>query len=878
MFASLRSILALGLWATAGVPSVGLAQRPSFEETRRGLPILRESVPAATSGDIDGDGLADLILGTASGRAELWTGRAGGELRRHPIAIAPLGLRVRATQLADLDADGDLDLLVAQDTLECASNSSSCVGGLDRAWRNEGAGAFTEITARIPTDDQTRTNSIATGDLDGDGDIDLIYGVSPHIWYPSPAQPPRIERAQDLLFVNLGGASFVDATASLPSAMDDTRIVRLLDVDRDGDLDLFKAIAPFSSVLDGQDRIYLNDGSGRFRELVGALPREQAEPLRAAVFDADGDGDVDIAVLESTGIRLHMSFGDGRFWDGSPNIAQWPGDATDLLVADWDRDGDSDLAYLRSGGEFGVLRNDGTGRFARETATIRQVGGTSGVIFDSQLDGDPDLVVFATGAEARLLWNDGRGVLNDVSARDVPIPFPALTCAAGDLDGDGHAEAVLAPTAGGAFAVLRRDAEDRLVSIPAGSLTTDFGAAADLALADLDGDGDLDAVQANVLAAPPWNRPSQIHRNAGGVFSVLPNALPADLDAHAVATGDLNGDGALDLGFVTRNGTARVFLRQGAGYQEQSNALPGMSSSRDLCLADVDGDGVLDAVLAGASTGSKRVLLGDGSGRFRERIGAFFPDHRDTFFSVACGDVDSDGDVDAVFGGGNRSTPQPNRLYLNDGNGFFAEARTIDWPTDRAYTTQIAMVDLDGDRDLDVVCANHLGLERTQVYRNDGAGRFLVDRDALVGCDRAVRAAAAADWDGDGDIDLLLVGDGAPRVQANHSLQLQWRSSPGIGRPLVFDIDGAIGAPFALGCSPGLAMPPFAIPGIGELRLAPASFAWIASGALDASGTGSLALSVPFSPALLGAPIYWQALLGNPLRLTNLEVTRLRWL
>jgi hypothetical protein len=90
----------------------------------------------------------------------------------------------------------------------------------------------------------------------------------------------------------------------------------------------------------------------------------------------------------------------------------------------------------------------------------------------------------------------------------------------------------------------------------------------------------------------------------------------------------------------------------------------------------------------------------------------------------------------------------------------------------------------------------------------------------------------------------------------------------------VLDLDGAPSAAYALAASTGLVRIP--LPGLGEFRLAPNTYTLVHAGQLDAQGTRALTFAVPNSPALLGAPVYWQALLGRPLGLTNLEVTRFR--
>jgi hypothetical protein len=115
------------------------------------------------------------------------------------------------------------------------------------------------------------------GDIDGDGDLDL--------W---------IAARTDRLLRNDGGFAFTDVSAnSLPASTVDSSAIALLDADGDGDLHAY--LGSYWS----QDRLYENDGSGRFRDASTGLPATFGETMGAAAGDLDDDGDLDVLVAVS---------------------------------------------------------------------------------------------------------------------------------------------------------------------------------------------------------------------------------------------------------------------------------------------------------------------------------------------------------------------------------------------------------------------------------------------------------------------------------------------------------------------------------------------------------------------------------------------------
>lgn len=214
-----------------------------------------------------------------------------------------------------------------------------------------------------------------------------------------------------------------------------------------------------------------------------------------------------------------------------------------------------------------------------------------------------------------------------------------------------------------------------------------------------------------------------------------------------------------------------------------------------VSLSDVDGDGDVDAVVGNRpgntdySGEPNAIWLNDGAGHFTDSGQRLIGSHRtnwDVTHAVALGDLDSDGDTDAVFGNAIQS---PNTVWLNDGAGQFELFGEVHMKPhnqfDYGVSEAVALGDLDGDGDLDAYVANccrtgwgvHTGTEEispqghsdayNMVWLNDGTGRF-TDSGQRLG-NWATGAVALGDLDDDGDLDAFEVNRGI-RSESIHSV------------------------------------------------------------------------------------------------------------
>jgi hypothetical protein len=264
-----------------------------------------------------------------------------------------------------------------------------------------------------------------------------------------------------------------------------------------------------------------------------------------------------------------------------------------------------------------------------------------------------------------------------------------------------------------------------------------------VASGDLDGDGDLDVVTTNTEAA------AEIWLNDGrGFFTDSGRRLDR---CALVEVADLDGDGALDVITSLWGGALTIWWNDGeGGFSEVQTTRVG-SDSLSLAVGDLDGDGDLDIYLGRAS--ADIILENRGSRVFRDTYKRY--GSRETG-GVIIGDMDGDGDNDIVAAGWD----EPGHVWANDGSGRFTILCELDAAALHVHDATAG--DYDGDGDLDVFFALAGGICCRNVWLNDGTGR-LAPLDVNFGIANA-HGVAAADLNGDGAPDLAFAVGGTART------------------------------------------------------------------------------------------------------------------
>lgn len=620
------------------------------------------------AGDMDGDGDVDLLfLNGYNAEAKIIYRNDGNNL----FTLVWTSVENETTMggdLADMDGDGDLDVVVVN------------YNGPIRIYRNDGNFTFTSVY----TSGTIATTGLAVGDTDNDGDLDLLIPVS--------------DGGPSKLYRNDGNFTFTNVWTD--GTNHDYRAAALADIDGDGDLD-----AVFGSSGVGLHQVMLNTGSNSFTNFFTASNSSEAVHSSFGVGDTDGDGDSDIlfghiAVTANRLYRNDMNFGNSP--PPTPTLTAEPDGLSGSVNLVWASGGADD--HTPANGITYNLRVGTTPGGNEVMSSLIQAGpGNVGhaLSHSLQLSAGAYLVTYYWSVQAV----DNTGFLtSSFAAEDSFVVSPPAysqiwaagetndtdELASGDLDGDGDPDYVAFNNTSQPTRAYRNNGDNTFTLMYSSPNFTAMGGA----LADFDGDDDLDIL---VMVS---NGSDRILRNDGGFsFTQIYSGGTAE-SKNNLAVGDLDGDG--DLDYVTATGvglSSKVYRNNGNNTFTKVFDTPDTNHHQDVKLGDLDGDGDLDMVFSAYNTPS---LVYDNNGNFNFTLGFSTPQNLKPQ-GLYLGDTDNDGDLDMVFGGAETTST---RLYRNDGALSF----TLAWTDPTPFNSRgISLVDLDSDGDLDMVQGRYDG-------------------------------------------------------------------------------------------------------------------------------------------------------------------------
>jgi len=645
-------------------------------------------------GDYDGDGDQDLLVtgdnSAGTSTATIYENDVANGNGFSAVGAGLTGVYNGDVDWGDYDADGDLDLVITG--IDAGETSSTNI------YENTGNGNFSALNSSLP---DRQEGSVAWGDYDGDGDLDLAFSGA------AGADGTTLTTA---IVENVDSGGFSPLGAGLTPVRQSA--IEWADVDGDSDPDLIVS----GSGGDGPTTtIYENLGSGNFSAFGASLTGQSGGGVD--VGDVDGDGDADLVV-------------SGTDESSTPRVQLYK-QATPLQVTDTSP--------------------------ARNATNVDTSLGELAVTFNKPLDaasvtdGDTEGRVF--GRQSGAVTGTFEVDEDDGSELEfVPDEGPAF------VPGEEVVVSVLGGSLAAADGVLFGATETRLFtaqakagpsSFPVNRVITESAVEAKwVQPADLDGDGDLD-----VLSASEQDDTIAWYENTDGDGSfgaaqTLSTTADGVQEAHAA---DVDGDGDLDVVAALENdGTVAWYENtDGAGsFGTQQTIATGLDAPTTIATADVDGDGDLD-VFSGLGVGDQVLWYENTDGQGSFAPGQGISSSVDFVTSVEAADVDGDGDPDLLS-----TSLADNKIawYENtDGAGNFGAQQVIS--TSASGATSARAADLNGDGDLDVLSTTTNGNTVGWYENTDGAGSF--GSEQVITTVGSPESARAADVDGDGDLDVL---------------------------------------------------------------------------------------------------------------------------
>ncbi|WP_158222753.1 FG-GAP-like repeat-containing protein [Rhodopirellula sp. MGV] len=350
--------------------------------------------------DLDADGDMDLVGASDHDDTLAWYENDGDQIFARHAIDETLDAAWDAV-VADIDGDGDLDIV------------SASRGDATIAWfENDGNQEFVK---HVISTSVSNALTVTTADLDGDGDLDIVAGGR--------------EANTIFLFLNDGNQVFSESIASSEASGVET--VKVVDLDRDGDLDLLASLV-FSNSL-----VWLeNDGNLNFSTHTVDSATPGASFITAV--DLDADGDLDVLGTGSFGNELRWFENDGNQTFLAHLIDGSTGNLTTSIPFDIDGDGDLDIAVSspREGG-IAWYKNDGNQFFQRHEISVEP--DFAWHIDATDLDSDGDLDLISTSlSDNRIAWFENF----NFDFGNAPAPYPTK------LDDNGARHIPIGPSLG----------------------------------------------------------------------------------------------------------------------------------------------------------------------------------------------------------------------------------------------------------------------------------------------------------------------------------------------------------------------------------------------------------------------------------------------
>ncbi|MES2701542.1 MAG: FG-GAP-like repeat-containing protein [Bacteroidota bacterium] len=708
-------------------------------------------------GDIDGDGKPDMAVANASSstvsvyRNNSSSGSITGGSFATQVTFAT-GSGPSSVAIGDLDGDGKPDLTVANtgsNTVSVLRNTSSS-GSIS-------SGSFdTQVTFETGSQPQ----SVAIGDIDGDGKSDLITAN----YISHTISVFRNTSSSGSITTSSFATQVTFATGWQPIS------VAIGDINGDGKPDL--AVA--NSAISGTVSVLRNTSSsgsittGTFATQVTFATG--SNPQSIAVGDIDGDGKPDLATANVGGNSISVL-------RNNPLLA--PPAVTSISP----QAGNTGTSVTVTGTNFNTTPANNIVFFGATQATVTAAGTTSltatvpvGATYKNVSVNNTALSLAGYSRYPFLPTYDNSayipGTVDFAAKADFAAGTQPYSVAIGDIDGDGKPDMAVANNGANTVSVYRNTSSSGSITSASFAAQVTFATGSgprSVAIGDIDGDGKPDLAVANQGSSTV-----SVYRNTSSSGSITSGSFAAQItfttgaNPYSVAIGDIDGDGKPDLAVANGNSSGTVSVLRNTGSSGSIStgsfatrvAFVTGSQPSSVAIGDIDGDGKPDLAVANYGSNTVSVFRNSSSignitsGSFATQV-TFATGTQPN--SVAIADIDGDGKTDMVVANLNSATVSVLRNTSSSGSitsGSFA--------TQVTYATgsnpyNVAIGDIDGDGKPDLAVAN-AGSNTVSVLRNTSSsgsitsGSFAAQVTFATGTQPL--SVAVGDIDGDGKPDL----------------------------------------------------------------------------------------------------------------------------
>lgn len=625
------------------------------------------SITSILAQDIDSDGDIDLLMSlTNSGRVVFLENTDGLGISWSYQTISSELSEPFALSLADIDGDIDLDLVAV-------SKADSLLVWYENI---DGFGNFGDEI--IISDTIQKPESVYVADFDNDGDNDLIvnnfsFGDNRKLF----------------LFQNENNGLFFEQITPIEATGSGATVVTGGDLDGDNLLDVL--FAQGGALL----KWLKNVGNNTFDAPIEISSNSSDDFKSMEIVDLDDDGDNDILLSSATANEISWY----ENLDGNGNLSEQQfvdegaSYVTSVIPADFDNDGDLDLLSTHLfDNRISIYEKQANGDYGEEVI-IMETGKRPTYLLAEDFDSDGDLDLISTFFEGEIKWYENLDGTGDFSQEKPLASFSSIVreFSIADFDNDGDKDLIGAYQSFDAVFILYNGGDETIGFI---SSYGNIEGISSVKTGDFDGDGDIDFVTGGYDV--------QVFLNDGtGVFSPSTTLLDDNFSVGAnVNLADINGDGDLDIIATLGNFQEIVYFDnidgQGTFSDKIDIYVPGANFFPITTLpADLDNDGDVDLVVNSDNDGVEWLENLDGNGTYGEPKDIFNDG------GVNLGDIDNDGDLDVILSIYQNISWIPN---LNNADSF---GMRIELPADVHYadlftTKNTAIGDFDGDGDLDI--------------------------------------------------------------------------------------------------------------------------------------------------------------------------------